>query len=238
VLSGSLRQAVAWGWIPHNPARLATPPSVQRSDVAPPPVEQVAGLLATALERNPRLGLFLRLAVVLGARRGELCALRWHHVDLDQGEVLLERGVVYVSRQPLIDKPTKTRSKRRLALDTSTVELLRAHRERSEQVAKGLGFTLPGGSHAPVGGDPRGSQPGARGHRVATPRSPGDRHRGEGRWRGAVTQPVEFMSVGERIAIYRRRRGLSQLALAKLIGRSEILRHVVSSGSPSHPWKD
>jgi integrase len=53
VLSGSLRQAVAWGWIPHNPARLATPPSVQRSDVAPPPVEQVAGLLATALERNP-----------------------------------------------------------------------------------------------------------------------------------------------------------------------------------------
>jgi Phage integrase, N-terminal SAM-like domain len=27
VLSGSLRQAVAWGWIPHNPARLATPPS-------------------------------------------------------------------------------------------------------------------------------------------------------------------------------------------------------------------
>ena len=71
MLSGSLRQAVAWGWIPHNPARLATPPSVQRSDVAPPPVEQVAGLLATALEHNPRLGLFLRLAVVLGARRGD-----------------------------------------------------------------------------------------------------------------------------------------------------------------------
>jgi integrase len=59
VLSGSLRQAVARGWIPHNPARLATPPSGPRSDVAPPPVEQVAGLLATALARNPRLGLFL-----------------------------------------------------------------------------------------------------------------------------------------------------------------------------------
>jgi DNA-binding XRE family transcriptional regulator len=35
-----------------------------------------------------------------------------------------------------------------------------------------------------------------------------------------VTQPVEYMSVGERIAIYRRRRGLSQLALANMIGRS------------------
>jgi transcriptional regulator with XRE-family HTH domain len=36
-----------------------------------------------------------------------------------------------------------------------------------------------------------------------------------------VSQPVEYMSVGERIAIYRRRRGLSQLALASMIGRSE-----------------
>jgi integrase len=158
VLSGSLRQAVAWGWIPQNPARLATPPSVQRSDVAPPPVEQVAGLLATALARNPRLGLFLRLAVVLGARRGELCALRWRHVDLDRGEVLLERGVVYVSRQPLIDKPTKTRSKRRLALDAGTVELLRAHWERSEQVARDLGLTLPASAYV-FSREPDGSRP-------------------------------------------------------------------------------
>jgi integrase len=115
VLSGSLQRAVAWGWISHNPARLATPPSVARSDVTPPPVELVAGLLATALERDHRFGLFLRLAVVLGARRGELCALRWQAFDFDRGEALLERGVVYVPRQPLIDKATKTRSKRRLA---------------------------------------------------------------------------------------------------------------------------
>jgi integrase len=158
VLSGSLRQAVAWGWIAHNPARLATPPSVQRSDVAPPPVDQVAGLLATAQERNPKLGLFLRLAVVLGARRGELCALRWRAADLERGEVLLERGVVYVTGQPLIDKATKTRSKRRLALDAATVELLRAHRERAEQVAQELGFTLPAGAYV-FSREPDGSRP-------------------------------------------------------------------------------
>ena len=102
-------------------------------------MEQVAGLLATALNRSPKLGLFLRLAVVLGARRGELCGLRWQHIDLDRGEVLLERGVVYVTGQPLIDKATKTRSKRRLALDVKTAELLGTHRERTEQVARDLG---------------------------------------------------------------------------------------------------
>jgi hypothetical protein len=48
-----------------------------------------------------------------------------------------------VTGQPLIDKATKTRSKRRLALDAGTVELLRAHRERVEQIARELGLTLP-----------------------------------------------------------------------------------------------
>jgi integrase len=72
--------------------------------------------------------------------------------------VLLERGVVYVSRQPLIDKPTKTRSKRRLALDASTVELLRAHRGRSEQVAHDLGLTLPASGYV-FSREPDGSRP-------------------------------------------------------------------------------
>jgi integrase len=96
--------------------------------------------------------------VVLGARRGELCGLRWQHVDLDRGEVLLERGVVYVSRQPLIDKATKTGSKRRLAMDAGTVELLRSHQERSEAVARELGTTLPVSAYV-FSREPDGSRP-------------------------------------------------------------------------------
>ena len=45
-----------------------------------------------------------------------------------------------------------------------------------------------------------------------------------------MTQSVEYMSVGERIAIYRRRRGLSQLALANMIGRSEAWLSQVERG--------
>ena len=45
-----------------------------------------------------------------------------------------------------------------------------------------------------------------------------------------MNQPVEYMSVGERIAIYRRRRGLSQLALANMIGRSEAWLSQVERG--------
>jgi integrase len=142
VLSGALKQAVAWGWISHNPARLATPPALPSGEVTPPPVAQVSRLLALALERELRFGLFLRLAVVLGARRGELCGLRWRAIDLERGEVLLERGVVYVPGEPLIEKATKTRSKRRLALDARTVELLRAYLAQMQRTADELRSTL------------------------------------------------------------------------------------------------
>jgi integrase len=69
----------------------------------------VARLLTAAMDQNPELGLFLRLAVVLGARRSELVALKWREVDLAAGEVLIASGVVRVAGQPLIDKDTKSR---------------------------------------------------------------------------------------------------------------------------------
>src|SRR5262245_61030585 len=152
------RAGVPRGWLAHNPARLAPPPSMPRDEVTPPPVEQVAGLLATAQERDPKFALFLRLAVVLGARRGELCALRWSAIDLDRAEVLLERGVVQVAGEPLLDKATKTRNKRRLAVDARTVELLRAHRARAEQTAREFDITLPADADV-FSREPDGSRP-------------------------------------------------------------------------------
>ena len=73
VLSGALKQAVVWGWIGHNPAKLATAPSVEKADVQPPQAEDAAPLLSAAHTEGPELALFLRFAVVLVARRGEIC---------------------------------------------------------------------------------------------------------------------------------------------------------------------
>jgi integrase len=55
---------------------------------------------------------------------------------------LLERGVVYVPGEPLIEKATKTRSKRRLALDARTVELLRTYLSQLQRTGDELGSTL------------------------------------------------------------------------------------------------
>jgi integrase len=149
---------VVWGWINHNPARLASPPSREQADTQPPAVEDAARLLRTAAAEDPELGLFLRLAVVLGARRGELCALRWSEVDLDQGEVLIAGAVVRVPNEALLAKPTKTHAKRRVAVGAGTVELLRARRVAQAKDALACGTTLAADayvfSHVPDGSKP------------------------------------------------------------------------------------
>ena len=158
ILSGALNRAVVWGWIASNPARLASPPSIERADMQPPAVEDAARLLSVALAEDPELGLFLRLAVVLGARRGELCAVRWSDVDLDQGEVLIAGGIVRVPGESLVDKATKTHAKRRVAIGADTAELLRTHRLAQAKDALACGTTLAADayvfSHAPDGSVP------------------------------------------------------------------------------------
>jgi integrase len=143
VLSGAFKQAVAWGWAGHNPAKLATPPTTGRTGVSPPDAASVGRLLTAAMAEDPELGLFLRLAVVLGARRGELLGLKWRDVDLAAGEVLIASSVARVVGRPLLDKDTKTHAKRRVAVGAETVELLKAHRRRQAETALAFGASLP-----------------------------------------------------------------------------------------------
>ena len=121
-------------------------------------MEDAARLLSTAAAEDAELGLFLRLAVVLGARRGELCALRWSEVDLDQGEVLIAGAVVRVPHKALLAKPTKTHAKRRVAVGAGTVEELRARRIAQAKDALACGTTLAADaylfSHVPDGSAP------------------------------------------------------------------------------------
>lgn len=146
ILRSALTQGVRWGWIARSPATDATPPKVPRGKLAPPTTGQLRQLLALADDaRDPDFGTYLRLAADTGARRGELVALRWVDVDLDAGEVLLERAAVTGPDGQVTIKGTKTDRERRVALAPGTVASLRAHRARWEArvTAAGDGATVP-----------------------------------------------------------------------------------------------
>jgi integrase len=60
-------------------------PSNPRPNPTPPIPSEAARLVEEATRTDAEWGLYLWLAIVTGARRGELCALRWFHLDLDSG---------------------------------------------------------------------------------------------------------------------------------------------------------
>jgi len=121
-------------------------------------LSQPTQAIDTAMAQDPELGLFLVLAVVLGARRGEVCRLRWSHIDLDRGEVLLGGKIVSLPGELRDEEGTKTRSKRRVAIGPAVVELLRTRRvEQGKQALASEVSLSPDAyvfSHEPDGGAP------------------------------------------------------------------------------------
>ncbi len=142
ILSGAFAAAVRWEWIDRNPASSAKLPKARpRSPVSPGPAD-VAKAIATARKMElDHLGLYLWLAAVTGARRGELCGLQWIDVDL-------ERGVLHVANSYLVRagiktrKDTKTHQDRYLALDKITVTMLADRWERVSDQLNTAGVEL------------------------------------------------------------------------------------------------
>jgi len=141
VLRRALGQAERWGWIHRNPAVLATPPKIVRHEIRPPSPVDVARLLAEAEAEGVPTALAVRLAALTGARRGEVCGLRWSDVDLDAGALVIRRAVVEIQRRISV-KDTKTHQVRRLALDDATLALLCARRRTQAKTALELGVPL------------------------------------------------------------------------------------------------
>ncbi|MEU0157235.1 tyrosine-type recombinase/integrase [Micromonospora fulviviridis] len=124
ILSGALNRAVRWRWIAVNPAAQAVKPAPPHPDPQPPRPADAARILNEAW-RDPDWGALIWLAMTTGARRGELCALRWHHVDLAAGVLTLRRSAYLDENGELQEKDTKTHQQRRVALDPETIEVLR-----------------------------------------------------------------------------------------------------------------
>ena len=91
VLHAALAQAQRWSWVFDNVAHQATPPRAEPAEMRPPTPGEVARLLE-AVADDPALHLYLTLAAMTGARRGQLLALRWWDVDLEGGSLSIQRS--------------------------------------------------------------------------------------------------------------------------------------------------
>ena len=120
ILRAAYEKGVRWHWVGANPVLMMDAPVAKQPDPQPPSPEEAAQIVDAAWE-DPDWGTFVWLTMTTGARRGELCALRWSHVDLDRSVITLRRAISQFGRQRS-EKDTKTHQQRRLTLDPETVD--------------------------------------------------------------------------------------------------------------------
>ena len=84
---------------------------------------------ATLLDavRPYRLFIPVMLAVTCGLRRGEICALRWRHVEMCRAAQLPIVGSTEQTKPGVREKGTKSGRARTVALTALTIEELRRH---------------------------------------------------------------------------------------------------------------
>ena len=140
VLHGAFDRAVRWRWVVINPVELASAPAKGPPEPNPPSPAEATRLLDEAWT-DPDWGTLVWLTMTTGARRGELCALRWSHVDLENGVLSIRRAIIQFGGK-LQEKDTKTHQQRRVTLDPETVAVLAEHFERATERAASVGAAL------------------------------------------------------------------------------------------------
>jgi integrase len=157
IISGALDAGMRWKWISVNPADQAKKPGIPRANPHPPSAADAARLVAAAFD-DLGWGSFIWLAMVTGARRGELCALHWEDVDLGAGVIHLHRALYAADDGTWQEKDTKSHQQRRIALDPETVEVLRTLLQRCLELAESIGAPWYGGTYV-FAPNPDGARP-------------------------------------------------------------------------------
>jgi len=128
VLSTILTKAVAWDYIPANPAHGIDLPRIV---AVRPKWALTVSEARQLLERLPLLPRMVALALLTGMRRGELFALRWRSFDRTKKTLSIQEAVY----NGVIDKPKTEGSIRRMPLSQEAVAMLEARFEAAPRKA-------------------------------------------------------------------------------------------------------
>jgi integrase len=126
VLRHALSDAQRLGLVYRNACDLVDVPRVRRREIMPLTAEQARGFLLSL--RGHRSEALYVLALATGMRRGELLALRWQHVDLDNALIKVQASLQLRQGRWVLAPPKTKYSRRQIALSRTTVDALRRHR--------------------------------------------------------------------------------------------------------------
>jgi integrase len=116
VLYTALNQAERWRLINRNPAALLEKRDRPKIDKKPVrTIDAAATAAAFDAARERRLFIPLILATLCGMRRGEITALRWRSIDLDNGQLAVVASTEQTDAGAIREKEAKSGKARTVA---------------------------------------------------------------------------------------------------------------------------
>ena len=128
ILRRSLAQAVKWHLVPRNVADVVKPPRPVPKEMVAHSANETRRLLEAA--GGDRLEALYILAVHTGMRQGEMLALRWQDVDVENTVVSVRRTLTRSGGRVVFGEPKTKKSRRSIRLTPQAVEALRSHLDR------------------------------------------------------------------------------------------------------------
>jgi len=131
-LRAALSQAQRWQLVYQNAAKLITlPRSVRYEAKILTPEQAKQFLLHLNGQRHEAL---FTVALTMGLRRGEILALRWSDIDLEQASLEVRHSLERVKGEGLrLSEPKSTRAKRALRIPQVCLAALTAHKVAQEK---------------------------------------------------------------------------------------------------------
>ena len=123
IISSALKLAVEQRLIAHNPADGCALPKVERKEMQTLPIEQLTSFLREAKDSGVFALYYIDLTT--GLRRGELLGLKWLDIDLEKGDLRVQRQIGRIDGK-IIEMPLKTKNAyRTLPLSADAISVLK-----------------------------------------------------------------------------------------------------------------
>jgi integrase len=138
VLTMAFDTAVKWRLVSYNPCKgVSIPLGEAQREAVVLTEEQARQLLQVA--RGGKVEAFIILALSTGLRHGELAALRWRDIDLEQGIVDVNSTVSYLSKEFYERDPKSKSGKRKILIPLEVCTMLRVHQEKQRTLREEAG---------------------------------------------------------------------------------------------------
>lgn len=134
LLSIALGEAESKGYIALNPVKKVKIPVNRGREIEPLGIEEVRRLLETY--RGTYMSARLHIALLAGLRQGESLGLRWQDIDFEAATVAVRNQVQKIEGKLQLTWLKTERSRRLIALTSSSIESLRQHRDLVDGMKK------------------------------------------------------------------------------------------------------